>query len=235
MADTAEIRKRLNLKRPAIAASVSDSEFAELTEPVLEAIDLIELRVDLFSDLSTEYVEKVFKRAKTFSKPLVATIRSFSEGGSKEIDDSQRLRLFELLVPLSSVVDVEIRSPLLTEVANLCKGTNCLLIGSFHDFSGTPERRELESIINKGYSTGADIIKIATTIEHDHHLRLLAELTLHQQSKGIVTVGMGQKGLLTRVAFPMLGSLFTFSAVGKPKAPGQIHVTELRSLINRLS
>ncbi|NOX20474.1 MAG: type I 3-dehydroquinate dehydratase [Nitrospirae bacterium] len=224
----------LRFNRPGIAASVSDSDIPLLKDDQLKSIDLIELRIDLFEDLSLDHIKGVFKKAEGFNKPLIATVRDVKEGGAKEIADSDRLNIYEAIADRASMIDVEIRSSILRDVKEVCKKGNTLLIASFHDFNTTPERDEIIEIINTARAAGADIVKIATRVENEKHIRLLTEITLMEYGKGIITIGMGQKGLITRVVFPVLGSLFTFASVGAPKAPGQIPVTELREIINRL-
>jgi len=42
------------------------------------------------------------------------------------------------------------------------------------------------------------------------------------------------KGLISRLFFPSVGSLFTFASIGDSKAPGQIPVLELRKYMETL-
>ncbi len=235
MAKRDEIIERLGLDRPAIAASISDEDVQKLTTEVIQAIDLIELRIDLFSDTSTEYVKEIFKKAKGFKLPLIATYRAKAEGGHRDADDSERLNVYRELVGLADLMDAEIHSELIGKLSDICQRENTLLIGSFHDFHGTPSFEKLYEVIELGRKKGADIVKIATRVSRIEDIRLLNKLTLREHTKGIITIGMGSEGILTRVFFPIIGSLFTFASVGESKAPGQIPATELREIINKLT
>ena len=234
MAKRDEITERLGLKRPAIAASISDEDLKRLTHKVVEAIDLIELRIDLFRETTPQYVKEVFKRAREFGKPLIATYRAKAEGGQRDADDTERLNIYRELTGLAELMDAEIRSELIGMLSDICQRENTLLIGSFHDFHLTPSFEKLYEVIELGRKKGADIVKIATRISGVEDIRLLNKITLREHTNGIITIGMGNEGILTRVFFPIIGSLFTFASVGESKAPGQIPATELRGIINRL-
>ena len=44
---------------------------------------------------------------------------------------------------------------------------------------------------------------------------------------------MGGLGAISRLVFPIAGSLLTYAHVGRPTAPGQLTVAELRPLLDR--
>ncbi len=52
----------------------------------------------------------------------------------------------------------------------------------------------------------------------------------------MVIIGMGEKGVISRIAAPMLGAEFTFAApeAGKETAPGQISKDKLLSIIRQI-
>jgi 3-dehydroquinate dehydratase-1 len=65
-------------------------------------------------------------------------------------------------------------------------------------------------------------------------VQTLLAATLAQRTAGVVTLGMGPWGPLTRVVLPAAGSLLTYGSVGRPTAPGQVSVAELRGLFDSL-
>ena len=71
--------------------------------------------------------------------------------------------------------------------------------------------------------SGADIIKISTTVTAPKHVRALARLTMEIADQNAAVMGMGSEGVLTRLFFPALGSLFTYAFLDQPTAPGQLH------------
>ena len=84
-----------------------------------------------------------------------------------------------------------------------------------------------EQVSEQAISAGADIVKIATHVSSRDELQVLSKFCLNTLDHPHVVIGMGGLGLLTRIAFPALGSLMTFGFIGKPTAPGQIPFDEL--------
>jgi 3-dehydroquinate dehydratase-1 len=228
------MKNSFNLSRPAIAASLSDRDLPLVDEQILENIDIIELRVDLFSDLSAEGIEGIFRSAQNLGKPLIATIRDHTEGGMMKLSNQERLSLFQRIAPLADLIDIEIFSEIYIQVREIVKREKKGLIGSFHDFKGTPAFERLDDLYRKAKSEGADIVKVATMADTVEDLRTMTRFTL-SHAQEVVTLCMGKMSLISRVFFPFIGSLFTFGAVGEPKAPGQVSVIKLRQYINNLN
>src|SRR6185436_2662541 len=98
-----------------------------------------------------------------------------------------------------------------------------LLVVSHHDFSGTPDYAVLADVCRRAARAGAGVVKIATMIGSDQDIATLARLLAERPAANLAVIGMGEKGLATRVEFPAKGSLFTFAAKGeRTSAPGQI-------------
>src|SRR5208337_2910922 len=94
---------------PLVAGVLTDKDVSTLDGSSLDAVDVIELRVDMFDVLSPDHVDTVFTTARhRFRKPLIGTIRDISEGGQQKIDD--RLSLYKTIVPLSDFIDVELQA-----------------------------------------------------------------------------------------------------------------------------
>lgn len=222
-----------SLKRPGIAGTVIDSEIELITPEVLDAVDLIEVRVDLFSNRSDENLVKLLGELSQKGKPLIVTVRSSEEGSPVDLADSERLSLYETAAPYATFLDTEIHAEIFHEVSIMGRDKKHLLIGSYHNFDLTPPEDDMLRIIERGFSYGADIVKVATRINRPEDIRTLAGLCVRFSRDGIVVVGMGEGSLISRVFFPMIGSLFSFGSIGKPKAPGQISVIELRRQMNR--
>ncbi|NOY63801.1 MAG: type I 3-dehydroquinate dehydratase [Nitrospirae bacterium] len=225
----------IETRRPLIAASISDRELGLIDKTVLDSIDLIELRVDHFSKLSSEYISEVINKTKGFDKHLICTIRSTDEGGATHINDSERLRIFKEVAGLVDMIDIEAASEIFIDVLNIAKEKDKILIASIHNFDSTPSYRELEDTVLFNKSRGAHIVKIATMPQRREDIFSMTRLTVTYYRENIVTICMGQMGVITRVFFPFIGSLFTFASVGETKAPGQMDVRRLRELMNLFS
>ncbi len=72
---------------------------------------------------------------------------------------------------------------------------------------------------------GAHIVKIATLAKTAHDVQRLLQVTLAQRGQPLVTIAMGRVGSVSRLAFPLAGSLLTYTSL-RP-AHGQIPLTRL--------
>jgi 3-dehydroquinate dehydratase-1 len=219
---------------PLIAGVLTDIDVLTAKKDSLNPADLIELRVDMFEDISLGHIENIFRTAReNFKKPIIATVRDVKEGGQREIAD--RLGIYRAVVPLSDVIDVEIGSDdILTEIKKLCNTYRKLLIGSYHNFESTPDDTFLDDIVSKGKDLGANIVKIAVMPENRDDLIRLFHFTLKHKDKGIITISMGDRGLPSRIFAPIFGSLITYGNINRPSAPGQMSVSELMDIFRKL-
>src|SRR5581483_8686174 len=84
---------------------------------------------------------------------------------------------------------------------------------SHHDYESM---RDLDEIAGSMLALGCAHTKIAVTPHTlDDNLRLL-------RLRGISVIGMGERGLYSRILAPFLGSQLTFVAAGASAAPGQL-------------
>lgn len=221
-------------EKPLIAGVLTDADAVAVKKEAINAVDLIELRIDMFEDITLNNIEAVFKNVKeNFKKPIIATARDIKEGGQREITD--RSSIYRFIAPVSDIIDVEINSGnLLHEVKNLCSAYRKVLIGSYHNFESTPPDDVLSGIVEKGKDSGVDIVKIAVTAHTAEDLIRLLTFTLKFRDTGLITISMGTKGLPSRVFSPLFGSLITYGYIAKPSAPGQLSASELLYIFRRL-
>lgn len=186
---------------------------------------LVELRLDALSDQSPGALRDFSSTYTEF--PLLATIRHADEGGGWKGSEPARLAAFEAVLPLVHAVDVEIETGTITgDLVEAAKGAGGVVIGSFHDFAATPPESRLREIHARGREQGVDIVKIAARCNSTADLRRLARFTLDYQDQRVVVIGMGEHGLASRIFFPGLGSLLTYTFLGEPSAPGQLNCTD---------
>lgn len=216
----------LSYKRPLIAGVIT--EIAALEQKLVESADILELRIDMFDITEEENIEEIIRRARSFDKPLIATIRSEKEGGKSFIDDDTRFRLFKKIIPFVDMIDIELSSEGLFEnLKPLVEEENKFLIGSYHNFNETPEDPVIEEIFLRAKKKGADIVKIAVTANHREDLIRMASFTIRHRKDNIITISMGEHGRASRLVFPVLGSMITYAAVTATSAPGQLSVQEM--------
>lgn len=224
----------LSKKTPLIACVLTDKDVLSIREDSISMADLIELRIDMFDDISPGHVMEMFRIATDkFNKPLITTVRDVSEGGQRDIPD--RFALYEAAVPLSDFVDVEVNSKsLLQKVKGIMNDRN-FLIGSYHNFDLTPQDDFLDGIVMRGNVLGADMVKIAVTAKDRDDLIRLLLFTLRHKDSGMITMCMGEQGLPSRIIAPVFGSLIAYGYINKPSAPGQLSVVQLSEIFSLLN
>ncbi|GLI52850.1 type I 3-dehydroquinate dehydratase [Thermodesulfovibrio yellowstonii] len=209
---------------PAIAVVLNDKDVLSITKEELKGADLIELRVDMFE--KTENISDIFEIAKRkYDLPLLCTVRLPEEGGKKEIKN--RLDIYQTVLPFCSFFDMEIFSNEVSLLRQLVVKSNIILIGSYHNFSKTPSLEDLERVFERGKMLNMDIIKIATMVNEDKDLETLLFFTLRHKVDRIITLGMGQKGIPSRIINPVFGSMITYANFNEVSAPGQIHLKDM--------
>lgn len=209
---------------PAIAVVLTDRDVLSIPQEELKGADLIELRVDMFE--KTENISNIFETAKRkYGLPLLCTVRLPEEGGKKEIKN--RLDIYKAVLPFCSFFDIEIFSSEASFLRQLVTKTSIVLIGSYHNFSKTPPLEELERVFERGQMLNMDIIKIATMVNKDQDLETLLFFTLRHKVDRIITLGMGQKGIPSRIINPVFGSMITYASFNEVSAPGQIHLKDM--------
>jgi 3-dehydroquinate dehydratase type I len=186
----------------------------------------VEFRFDLLT-LSLEQVKEVVNAANS----CIATCRP------GKMDDSQRLEILKTAIQTGSdYVDIELESdPAFSkEIIQTARFHDTAVIISYHNFNMTPTLSELLDIVSGCRKAGADVVKIASQVNHSEDLRNLFKL--YNSDLRMVIIGMGEQGIISRIAAPMLGAEFTFAAPeeGQGTAPGQISKDKLLSIIRQI-
>lgn len=216
----------LRRTEPRIIAPFTDrTSHSTLRTGVRRGLSLLEARVDLFDDVGTEHVLENVRRARAIA-PVLATVRSGSEGGAWKRSERDRLALYRALTPHVDALDVELDSRIRGAVLRTARRAGRTVVLSHHDFRTTPSASRLDDIVRRGTKAGADVVKIATFVRGPADIQKLARLLARHPKGPLVVIGMGARGRPTRVLFPALGSLFTFASLDKKTAPGQLGLAE---------
>ncbi len=154
-------------------------------------------------------------------RPVLLTIRDESQGGKWQGREAERVALYLTGLKSVSAVDVEIGARALELLIPKVQAHGVAVVGSFHDFQGTPELAQLLALEARGRKTGADVVKIATMVHTSADLARL--YAVPAQATGPVSVlGMGEKGAVSRVALPCAGSCLVYGSLEGPSIPGQL-------------
>ncbi|HYW94747.1 MAG TPA: type I 3-dehydroquinate dehydratase [Bacteroidales bacterium] len=208
-----------------ICISLGDMAFADALSLARQA-RMVEIRHDL-SGYDYPHLAQLIKTASR----SVVTCRPGT------LNDSERLDVFSFALKNGAdYVDVEMENsvPFIEEVKSLTRHFAGDLIISYHNFEMTPILPELESILKHCYGLGGNVAKIATMVNNDTDITNL--LSLYRKKGRKVVLGMGDKGMITRVASVPLGAEFTFAASGASEttAPGQLTEDELLEIYHIL-
>ena len=219
-------------KHPLIVGCVASA--AQLRRCARQApadCDWIEVRLDLTGPCGGSWPE-LCAAAGRKGRPVLLTIRSAAEGGRWRGRETERTALYLHGLEVAAAVDVEIASPAFGLVAEAARRRQVAVVGSFHDFHGTPGAERLAAIEARGRALGADVVKIAAQVRDAADLARL--FALPAQARGpICVLGMGPQGVISRVALPAAGSCLAYGALGAATAPGQLRCRDLAKELAR--
>lgn len=213
--------------KPRIILVVTDKETNAQIKPL--RVDVLELRVDLFRKRDLNYIQSQILNRRKLRIPLLLTVRNQKqEGATKDWSVQEKRQILQVALPLVDMVDIELSSPLLRETLTKARHLNKIIIVSMHDFKQTP--LHMENIFKKALSTRADIIKIATKANSIEDVFRMITFTRTHHRHPLITLSIGPIGSISRLILPAAGSLFTYTFLNKPTAPGQIDVKTLQSI-----
>lgn len=176
-----------------------------------------------------QYVKSSIQTRLQTKIPIILTIRNDeSEGGKTTISDDRKYEIFSNVISMIDAVDIELSSPILSKVVKLAKDNTKIVVISSHNFNKTASDDKLEEILENAKSQGADIVKIAMQANSLDDVKRLASFTLKNRDKNIITISLGSVGSISRLTFPSMGSLLTYSYIGKESAPGQLPLIRLQ-------
>ncbi len=213
-------RMRLG-KRPMLVGTVSsEARLRACARRAPAFCDWLEVRLDLVGPCGGEWLD-LCARAQAKGRPVLLTIRDAREGGRWKGREEERLALVLEAVPQVAAVDMEIGAHALVTVAKAARMCRCQVVGSFHDYRGTPDVATLLAVEARGREMGADVVKVATRVRGAGDLARLMGVVAGARGP-VCVVGMGARGGVSRVALPAAGSVMTFGALDGGTAPGQM-------------
>ncbi len=198
-----------------VAAVVIAEPTVEAALQALEGVEFAEIRLDQLKSVPQSVAPLFSRKIRT-----IATCRP----GFRESD--RRALLLEAMKAGASFIDIEYEASLRyrQELVNAARNFGCEVIVSYHNFQNTPRRSVLERIIRACFSRGANLAKIACTVNNPQEAARL--MGLLDSKRRLVVIGMGEQpsGLCTRLGGPFFGGEFTFVARygSRRTAPGQI-------------
>ena len=204
--------------------------------------DIIEWRVDHFTqvrEMAQVMAALAEIRGALKALPLLFTFRSKKEGGETELSDDAYFALNREAARsgLVDIIDVELFNDeaQIRALVDDAHAAGVKVIMSNHDFHKTPAQEDIIYRLRRMQELGADIPKIALmpTCRQDVLTVLSATVDMAEKyaDRPIITMSMGKTGVTSRLTGEAFGSAATFGAVKTASAPGQISVSDLRTVL----
>ncbi len=196
---------------------------------ILAYADVIELRLDHWEKLQ---IADVAELCEEIDRPMILTLRSRSQGGQCQLDESDRLVWVEQLAKLKpAYIDLEWDVPIAFVSKLRAAYPSVQWIRSYHDFNQTPA--DLAALFQQVFQSNTDIYKLATFANSIcDTLRFLIFLQKISQSHRVIGMTMGEYGSVSRILAPVVGSLLAYGSVNADtvSAPGQLTLAELTDI-----
>lgn len=225
----------------------------ETEEEIIKAAEVIKASPADLAEWRADWYEQVFDmeavagllhdlRTILGDLPLLMTFRTKQEGGEREIAAEEYAALYQKAMETGCVdlIDVELMMDETIVNRLITKAHDCgvNVISSNHDFDKTPEKAEIIRRLMAMDEMGADILKIAVMPRSSADVLTLLDATrqMHEEltEKPLITMSMGQMGMISRIAGETFGSAVTFGSLGKASAPGQIDAVKLKEILEIL-
>ena len=217
--------RRLGIKPLIVGCVATEARLRRCARRAPADCDWIEVRLDLTGPCGGEWAELCAAAGRN-GRPVLLTVRSAREGGRWRGREAERTALLLRGLDVAAAVDLEIAAPSFGRVAQAASRRGVAVVGSFHDFRGTPAAERLAAIDTRGRALGADVVKIAAQVRNAADLARLFALPARSQGP-ICVLGMGPLGAIARVALPAAGSCLAYGALEAATAPGQLRCRDL--------
>ena len=214
-------------------ASVAEKTPKRLKQTLTKALkksDYAEIRFDF---LNPNTVPDELQLIRKDLRKCVCTLRPVSEGGKFAGSEKNRISIMKLIAEYNPfLLDIELNT--LTKNKNLrryLKNTGTGILVSWHNFKQTPGISVLKKKLAqmKKFSNNIKIVTMAKSINDATQV-----LSLYKNNDTeLIAFSMGNYGRVSRILCLFLGSPYTYVSLGKPVAPGQFSVDEVKSIFTR--
>lgn len=197
-----------------------EDAYQQITQALAHA-DLVELRLDYFSELDLVALKKLHAH---FSIPMIFALRSTSQGGEYKKSEENRLADIRQLTQLKpAYLDLEYHVPLhfIEEITSQFPDNKLIL--SYHNFVETPQNDDLEKIYQNMRQIPACFYKMAVTAQHSlDAMRLLC--WAKKMDNQLFIISMGPHGQISRILGPIMQYPITYATLEEhlTTAPGQL-------------
>ncbi|MDE1770639.1 MAG: type I 3-dehydroquinate dehydratase [Thaumarchaeota archaeon] len=212
-----------------IAQTTPNKVLKELQSALVDS-DYAELRLDF---LKPNQIPFCLNLVKKYLRCCICTLRPKTEGGKFQGLEKERISILKLIAEFEPyLLDVEYNTLKKNqELQKYLKTSKTNILVSWHDFVKTPNEQTLRSMLQK-MSKFSNHIKIVTTAKTiGDTIRILSLYKIHSKKVKLISFAMGDYGRMSRILCTRLGSPYTYVSLGKPVAPGQFSLKEMKSIL----
>ncbi|MGD3154206.1 type I 3-dehydroquinate dehydratase [Staphylococcus warneri] len=220
-------------------ATISDL-FKDL-EFYQDSIDIIELRIDQWTDVTG--VKQVINELKElpFEFKVLITYRSNSQGGKGHVNEMEYQNVIQKLINESGYEMLDIEwddkkdKKTYLSFINKAHQKGIQVVLSHHNFNETPSLEELKFTYYKMHQFEADYLKVAVMPNDEKdvlHLLEAVKDSADALNQHIIGIAMSDIGIVSRTAQGVFGGTVSYGCLNEPQAPGQIHIEELKKQID---
>lgn len=191
-----------------------------------------------FDSFAYENKKEISNLIKSVGLQVIAVCRAATEKGSFKGSEEDRIDVLKVAVESGAkLVDVGMETDfaLIKGLKAVCEKHGAKLIISVHFWDSMPDLAHMEAIYAKAESMGADVVKLAVFVDKWEQNAVLFELCkrLNKRKKPYILIGMGEKGKISRIGCPLLGSFLTYVALDEKSktADGQLTFEELKDFL----
>lgn len=209
-------------------AANSPNEIKKTLQTALKKSNYVEIRFDF---LKSEQIPKTLDILKKDLKRIVCTLRPKTEGGMFQGTEKERIAILKLIAEYDPfLLDVEFNTIRKNkDLAKYLKTTKTKLLISWHDFKKTPSFSDLKTQMKKMAKISPTVKIVTTANTVDDSTRILQLYSKRDKIK-LIAFAMGDAGRISRILCLNLGSPYTYVSLGKPVAPGQFSVEEIKKI-----
>ena len=212
-------------------AEKTPKKFDLLLKKAVKKSDYAEVRFDVLKPIqipdTLELVKKKLGRC-------VCTLRPISEGGKFQGSEKERISILKLIAEYRPfLLDIEFNTLRKNKTLhNYIKKTKTDILVSWHDFKKTPNVLVLKKMNNQ-MTKFSKYVKIVTNAKTINDASSILSLYNNSSKANIIAFAMGDNGRMSRILCLYLGAPFTYVSLGKPVAPGQFSLEQVKKILNK--
>ena len=210
-------------------AESSPAKLRSLLKKALRRSDYAELRLDFMKPSKVPLALNLVKRDL---KRCICTLRPKSEGGKFSGSEKNRISILKLVAEYNPyLLDVEYNTIKKNkDLRHYLKRSKTDLLVSWHDFKKTPNSTSLKKMTNEMFKFSKNIKIVTTARSIGDSAKVLSLYKNVPKNGNLVAFAMGNYGRMSRILCTQIGSPYTYVSLGKPIAPGQFSLDEVKSI-----